>query len=522
VVSLQFLQLPAIACIQPDVKFTTVFNGVTISTLIFCIFCMSTYHLGQKTTVAREDPERRQRFKSRCLNVFIWGLFLIYPQVSSTTLLIFACTDLEDGTAWLMADYRIQCWTPEHRSYVGIGIIWAILFPFGIPAGMIYFMWRSRVPELASWKSECAWLRSIVHRAMVIGASPRSESFDPDSISTDSITVEHLRVLHGLFVSPSSTAAEEVLKIKAPTRLREQEQQHGSGLEQRSPTVRHRAEGLSVRFQSDFPERPGTAGSDVVLPDDVPEDDVLPDSSNDIQAEPTVRQLVGGGALITTGALGVPQATRLALLQSQAAEPGAEPSAPAARRRWSTRLQRGGRGSSLGLRPRSSTENWFLSFFRRLQEEIGMEVTRMATQRAKTIRRTLSSILYSNERVLLLKSLLEWAKHDKHCLVSEPRHNQMRWRTHYEWQALRTGNIQLGDHDSAEQAGALRLRLRRHSCFRLTRAPHNSLQQVRLLVFRLLRARVVLGGRRFRPKAVCACPAPAAACLRSLTRTARS
>ena len=72
VVSLQFLQLPAIACIQPDVSFYTVFNGVTISTLIFCVFCISTYHLGQKTAVAREDPERKQRFKSRCLNLFIW------------------------------------------------------------------------------------------------------------------------------------------------------------------------------------------------------------------------------------------------------------------------------------------------------------------------------------------------------------------------------------------------------------------------------------------------------------------
>jgi hypothetical protein len=37
------------------------------------------------------------------------GLFLIYPQVSSTTLLIFACTPLENGTSWLMADYRVQC-----------------------------------------------------------------------------------------------------------------------------------------------------------------------------------------------------------------------------------------------------------------------------------------------------------------------------------------------------------------------------------------------------------------------------
>ena len=409
-------------------------------------------------------------------------MFLIYPQVSSTTLLIFACTDLEDGTAWLMADYRIQCWTTQHRSYVGIGILWTILFPFGIPAGMLYFMWRCRVPELANWKSDCAWLRSIVQRAMIIGASPRSESFDPDSITTESISLEHLRALHGLFVVPATTAAEELYKTKntKPKALehitsQENRTQAVFGGDHRALTaltVRHRTEGHTVRFLGDVPdsetpksdaapqrEEAAANGADAVAPDEIPEDDEvhevheddpLPDSGG-IEAEPTARQLMSG-SLITSGALGVPPTTRLALLHSQAADenPAAAASGPVVRRRWSTRLQRGGRGSTL----RSATsENWFVAFFRRVQEEIGLEVSRMATQRAKTLRRTLTSMLYSNERSLLLHSLLEWAKHDKHCLVSEPRHNQMRWRTHHEWQALKLGNIVLGDHDGAERAG---------------------------------------------------------------------
>jgi hypothetical protein len=91
VVSLQFLRLPAISCIQPEVSFLTVrnpaawtaparvltarrqvFNGVTISTLLFVVFCAATYYLGQRTAVARADPERKRRFKTRCLSVFIW------------------------------------------------------------------------------------------------------------------------------------------------------------------------------------------------------------------------------------------------------------------------------------------------------------------------------------------------------------------------------------------------------------------------------------------------------------------
>jgi hypothetical protein len=72
VVSLQFLKLPALACVQPELSFYVIFNGVTITTLLFVIFCTATYHLGQRTTVAKNDPARRRRFKTQCLNCFIW------------------------------------------------------------------------------------------------------------------------------------------------------------------------------------------------------------------------------------------------------------------------------------------------------------------------------------------------------------------------------------------------------------------------------------------------------------------
>jgi hypothetical protein len=58
-----------------------VFNGVTISTCLFIVFCALTYSVGQRTAIAVADADRRRRFKTRCLNVLIWGIFLVYPQV---------------------------------------------------------------------------------------------------------------------------------------------------------------------------------------------------------------------------------------------------------------------------------------------------------------------------------------------------------------------------------------------------------------------------------------------------------
>jgi hypothetical protein len=115
--------------------------------LLFIVFCGATYYFGARTEICKTDPERKRRFKSRCVNNLIWSLFLVrsatprcavrggrdtrrrntrawlrrfvthasaipqvYPQVSATTLQIFSCVELEDGTAWLTADLREQCW----------------------------------------------------------------------------------------------------------------------------------------------------------------------------------------------------------------------------------------------------------------------------------------------------------------------------------------------------------------------------------------------------------------------------
>ncbi len=173
---------------------------MTLSTFIYLVVCVLLYVLGPRMRVARDDAIRRGRFKRRCIACGVWGAFLMYPQVSETTLLIFACEPLEASTSWLMADYRIQCWTPKHLTYVAVGCFWVVVFPLGVPMALLLTLRRFRVPELAAWKRDCAWLRAIVHRSMVLGLKAPT-LHDAETVTTDSITIEHLRQLHRLFIT---------------------------------------------------------------------------------------------------------------------------------------------------------------------------------------------------------------------------------------------------------------------------------------------------------------------------------
>jgi hypothetical protein len=367
VASLQFLKLPAIACIQPEVSFFVVFNGVTITTFCYLVFVVVVYKAGQSTKVIKTDPQRRRRFKSRCLNLCIWGLFLVYPQVSSTTLSIFACTPLEDGTQWLSADLRIQCFDNKHLLYVVIGIIWTLLFPIGIPLAFTLLLRKARIPELAAWKRDCAWLRNIAQRAIVLSIFTTAD-IDSDGVTTDTITLEQLRLLHRMFVLC----------------------EFGSEGEQPTGPFASLA--------------PSAHGSDV--------------SAN------------GSLPALTDGRGG------------KASQPSATPSARSnatSRRKPDTP-------------PVPLPSNPVLAVFARLQRKVA-HVTKL---HSNTVRKTLSSYFYADERARLLTELLDWAKRDKTSLVAEPRSNALRWRTEHEWVQLQLDGVPLSSLDTAERAAFYR------------------------------------------------------------------
>ena len=101
---LQFLALPKLACITPEVSFYKLFDATTISCFLFILFIVLSLQIGLRSEIVRKQPKCGERFRSRCLLLLTWGLFLVYPQVAQTTLSIYSCTSLENGSAWLSVD----------------------------------------------------------------------------------------------------------------------------------------------------------------------------------------------------------------------------------------------------------------------------------------------------------------------------------------------------------------------------------------------------------------------------------
>ncbi len=448
VVSLQLLHLPNIACIQPEVSWYIVFNGVTLSCFVFVVFVGGMYYWGPRTAALVNDAGRRRRFKTRCLNIcapratrrgarvsacvpaatrpdalrlvalpfmraVIWAIFLVYPQVSSTTLLVFSCVRLEDGTEWLSADYRIQCWTPRHKLHVGVGVLWTLCFPFGIPFALLYFLRWSQVPVLAAWKRDSAWLRAIVQRSMQMRVR-LPQGVDPDTLTTDSIDLEHLRTLHMLFVMNATPGAE------APA-----------------------AEEAAAAFV-------GQGALVAVAPEELV-----------VQHAPPVQRAGAVGLAVQHA----PPLQRVAPGQPWPQAVTEEHSTRGGRSRSSARSgvsrARSHRSRSMSRPPTEAPlpEGVLARLWARMQR-VKQRVARVTHSQTSRLRRSVSQILWTDERQLLLDQLLSWAKFDPSSLISEPRHNQLHWRTRYEWDALTEEGARLGARDTIERSAFFKFRVR--------------------------------------------------------------
>jgi hypothetical protein len=70
-------------------------------------------------------------------------LFIAYPGVSLKVLRLFKCRNI-DGVWWLAADMRLRCYDGRWAGFAIYGLIMAALYIVGLPAAVLWILWRRR------------------------------------------------------------------------------------------------------------------------------------------------------------------------------------------------------------------------------------------------------------------------------------------------------------------------------------------------------------------------------------------
>jgi hypothetical protein len=141
-VNFDFFQVSGTECVVNSnyyTKYLVVSLAPVSIFLLVSIFYLFPKYLGK--AFHDEDSAARKRSRKKFWRMLLFSLFLIYPIVSSTVLRIFICKEIE-GEHYLLADFRLKCYTPEWYSYASSGTIFVLMYPIGIPFFFGYMIRR--------------------------------------------------------------------------------------------------------------------------------------------------------------------------------------------------------------------------------------------------------------------------------------------------------------------------------------------------------------------------------------------
>ena len=174
---------------------------VTISypVVVLCIIAAVTFI---RASVADEDDKNDIYVEGWKVSLF--GLFLVYPSLTSTILRVWHCRDI-NGTQYLVADYRLVCVSSSDvdSKWLGYAMIAGVAFmcyAVGIPLLFSYLLYRNRHalhdvehPNHA----ECASKLGFLYKA-----------YTPKAWWWENVLLAHKLALTGLiiFIKPDTTS----------------------------------------------------------------------------------------------------------------------------------------------------------------------------------------------------------------------------------------------------------------------------------------------------------------------------
>ena len=103
---------------------------------------VGSYHVGKMRNRRSEIAISAVRHRHQSAGLFL--AFWIYSSVSYTIFQTFPCDDLDDGNAYLRADYSLECSTALHNTFKTYALVMVGVYPVGIPGVFAWCLARNR------------------------------------------------------------------------------------------------------------------------------------------------------------------------------------------------------------------------------------------------------------------------------------------------------------------------------------------------------------------------------------------
>lgn len=115
---------------------------VTIAPPLVLVLFTGSYLLAKHRNSSSASAVRAVLHKHQAAALYV--AFLVYSPVSYKVFQTFACDELDDGNAYLRADYSVSCLTPRHAWYQTYALIMVVVYPVGIAAVFAWLLLRHR------------------------------------------------------------------------------------------------------------------------------------------------------------------------------------------------------------------------------------------------------------------------------------------------------------------------------------------------------------------------------------------
>jgi hypothetical protein len=147
VVSLDMFSLPSLRCSSLGstyfARFTLHTTSMLVLTALFAALLLYAY--------SRHNQSRTRPLKASLVwNLFLPFLFLIYPSISKTVILMLRCRTI-DGVRYLLSDISISCETAEYAGHKRYAIFGVLVFPIGIVVFFTVLVGRNRHKLPPDW-----------------------------------------------------------------------------------------------------------------------------------------------------------------------------------------------------------------------------------------------------------------------------------------------------------------------------------------------------------------------------------